>query len=119
MMKTRPGETSVNITDLTPRTSYSFKVRALDISGGYGAFSAPLSSPTLPEVLKPDRVQNLKADSVSSRQIELVWDELDKRFGVLDYEVLYREENTANGFSRTSVVTTNHFTAVGLQEFSR
>ncbi|XP_075258926.1 netrin receptor DCC-like isoform X2 [Convolutriloba macropyga] len=119
MITTRRGATSANITDLTPRTSYSFRVRALDKSGGVGAFSGPLVLPTLPEVLKPERVRNLRIDGVSSRQIDLVWDDLDERFGILEYEVLFREENVASGYSRTSVVTTNHFAAVGLQEFSR
>ena len=119
VVKTKRGVTSANITDLTPRTEYVFKVRAIDRSGGFGRFSEEHIFPTSAEVLKPEVVKNVRITSIGATQIRLTWDELGSEYSVKDYEILYRQENSdQNRLSRTQIEASNQFRASDLKEFT-
>lgn len=68
------GEALVlNVTDLKPKTTYHYAVKAADAAGQQGPISNPAQARTKADKAAPGRVTDLKAKGVSGRKIRLKW----------------------------------------------
>ncbi|MEK7201682.1 MAG: fibronectin type III domain-containing protein, partial [Patescibacteria group bacterium] len=92
---TGPSITSYTDTNLTPSTTYSFKVVAYDIAGNSSSQSAPVdvttladtTAPTPPDTTTPSTPTSPSATAVSSSQINLSWTASTDNVGVTAYRV--------------------------------
>jgi chitodextrinase len=77
------------VTGLTPNTSYSFTVKALDLAGNASGFSSAVTGKTsqVADVSAPSAPANLKVVSVTSNSISLNWDNSTDNVGVTGYDV--------------------------------
>jgi chitodextrinase len=96
--------TTISFTDsgLQPATKYTYEVSAVDSKNREGEKSEPVSVTTLPgdddddddddgDDTPPTKPQNLQADAVGPRQVDLAWDAAsDPESGVASYRV-YRD----------------------------
>ncbi|MBQ0735035.1 fibronectin type III domain-containing protein [Aquimarina celericrescens] len=81
--------TTVNITGLTPSTSYDFAVAATDAAGNTSAASTTLNVTTsAPDTQAPSVPANLVVTNVSANQATISWDASTDNVGVTAYEVL-------------------------------
>jgi chitodextrinase len=93
---------------LTPNTTYTYAVTAVNGAGLEGPPSQPASATTLPDQTPPTAPSNLSANAVSSTQINLAWSAAtDPESGIASYRV-YR------GGTLVGTATTTTFSDTGL-----
>src|SRR5207302_322985 len=97
-----PSTTSFTDTSVSASTTYSYTVAAYDAAGNVSAQSSPASAttPAPPDTTPPTVPTGLRANAVSSSQINLSWTASSDNVGVSGYRV-YRG-GTQIGTERTS-----------------
>ncbi|RBQ21893.1 glycoside hydrolase [Spongiactinospora rosea] len=82
--------TSTTVTGLTPKTTYSFTVRARDTADQLSPVSAAVSVTTPDEGQDdpPTRPGNLRSTNTTSDSVSLAWDAATDDHGVAGYDVL-------------------------------
>src|SRR2546425_162542 len=83
---TPPG-TSDSDTGLSPITSYSYRVKALDAAGNVSTASAPATASTLADTTPPSAPATLTVTAASATQISLTWAASTDDVGVTGYGV--------------------------------
>ncbi|HET7766638.1 MAG TPA: fibronectin type III domain-containing protein, partial [Burkholderiales bacterium] len=81
-----PAGTSFGNTGLTPGTSHSYRVRAVDAAGNLGGYSNVASAST-PDTIPPSAPANLTASASSETQVNLAWTAATDNVGVTGYRV--------------------------------
>ncbi len=119
-----PGMWYHNFTGLTPSTSYTFDVSAVDEAGNVGT-GLPHTATTPSDTIAPGQVEDLAATGTGPDSIELEWTDATDNVGVDHYEVYVNasgvptatpENHTANATGTSSTVadlwpgTEYHFT---------
>ena len=94
--------TSFSDAGLTPSTSYSYRVRAVDAAGNPGTFSNT-SSATTPDTSPPSAPGALTSSAGSSSEINLLWGAATDDVGVTGYRV---ERCTGAGCANFAQVAT-------------
>src|SRR5207302_877203 len=84
-----PGTTSFTDTSVSASTTYSYTVAAYDAAGNVSAQSSPASAttPAPPDTTPPTVPTGLRANAVSSSQINLSWTTSSENVGVSAYRV--------------------------------
>src|SRR5207302_3682493 len=84
-----PGTTSFTDTSVSASTTYSYPVAASDPAGNVSAQSSPASAttPAPPDTTPPTVPTGLRANAVSSSQINLSWTASSDNVGVSGYRV--------------------------------
>src|SRR3972149_10009796 len=72
---------------LIPRTSYSYRVQAMDAAGNKSDFSNVASATTQPDPESPTAPTGLVASPISSSQINLAWNASTDNVGVTGYSI--------------------------------
>ena len=92
LLATAAAVTAFQDTGLSPSTTYSYTVQALDAAGNASAQSTPVSATTLapPDAAAPSAPTGLTATAVSSSQIGLAWTASTDNVAVTGYRV-YRD----------------------------
>jgi chitodextrinase len=82
-------DTSYADTTVTPDTSYSYEVVAIDAAGNVSPASAPVTASTTgaPDGTAPSKPGNLSAAAASSSQVNLSWSASSDNVGVVGYNV--------------------------------
>lgn len=98
---------------LIPRTSYSYRVQAMDAAGNKSDFSNVASATTQPDPESPTAPTGLVASPISSSQINLAWNASTDNVGVTGYSIerclvlscMYAQIGTATetGYSDTGL----------------
>lgn len=101
--------TSYADTSVSANTNYQYKVQAFDAAGNASGFSntASVTTPQPPDTQAPSTPSNLRAQVISSSQINLTWNASTDNVGVIGYEV-YRNNN------KVATVTTASYGDTGL-----
>ncbi|MEK6968501.1 MAG: S8 family serine peptidase [Nanoarchaeota archaeon] len=85
------SSTSTLFTDysVSPSTAYSYQVVAVDTSGNPSAGSnvAFVNTPAAPDTQPPSAPSNLRLSSVSSTQVNILWNPSSDNVGVVGYKV--------------------------------
>jgi chitodextrinase len=79
--------TTINLTELTPATTYALRVRASDAAGNWSAPSAAKSIKTLADTAAPTIPSGLAATAITGTTLTLSWDPATDNVGVTAYEV--------------------------------
>jgi chitodextrinase len=89
LLTTLGAVTSLQNTGLSPSTSYSYTVQAIDAAGNASGQSAAASAttPAAPDTTPPSTPAGLTATAVSSSQISLAWAASTDDIGVTGYRV--------------------------------
>jgi chitodextrinase len=84
-----PTSTTFSDAGLTPATSYSYRVRAVDAAGNFGPFSNSSSATTQapPDLIAPSAPTTLTSNAVSATQIDLSWGAATDDVAVTGYRV--------------------------------
>ena len=86
-----PSTTSYSDTGLSPSTTYSYTIAAVDAAGNVSVQSssvvATTQSPPSPDTQAPTSPTNLSATAISSSQINLSWTQSTDNVGVAGYQV--------------------------------
>jgi chitodextrinase len=101
-----PTNTFTN-TGLTPNTTYTYTVLAVDANGNVSPMSDALSVATLKDTTGPSKPGNLHAGTVTSNSIQLLWNASTDNVAVA-YYIVYR-----NG-KQVGTTTSLNFTSTGL-----
>lgn len=90
-------------TAVTPNTSYTYKVQALDAAGNKSPLSstASVKTPNVADTQAPSTPGNVKATATSSNQINLTWSASNDNIAVVGYDV-YRDNNKVASVQGTS-----------------
>jgi chitodextrinase len=98
LLVTLGAVTSLQNTGLTPSTSYSYTVQAVDAAGNASAQSTAASATTLAsaDTTPPSVPTGLKGTAVSSTQINLSWRASSDNVGVAGYTVYLNNAILAN-----------------------
>ncbi len=81
------AELSYNITDLSPDTMYSFKVKAKDEAGNVSAGSNALSVTTTADTQAPTEPTGLVSSAVDCTSFTLTWTAATDNVGVIGYDI--------------------------------
>jgi chitinase len=84
--------TSVTLTGLTPNTTYSFTVRAVDSRGNVSANSAPVSVTTLnpsDDTTAPPAPANLRVTAKTATTVSLAWNAVTDPSGIAGYDIVF------------------------------
>jgi len=102
--------TTYQDTGLTPSTTYSYNVDAIDAAGNVSGLSAAADATTLttPDTTAPSQPSGLTANAVSSSQINLSWSASTDNVAVTGYQVL------RNGTLLTSLGNVTTYQDTGL-----
>jgi chitodextrinase len=81
--------TTYQNTGLSPATTYSYRVEAIDETGNVSALSAPVSAstPSAPDTTAPTTPTGLTATAVSTSRINLNWVAATDNVGVTGYRI--------------------------------
>jgi fibronectin type 3 domain-containing protein len=111
-----PIDTSYSDTGLTPSTSYSYRVHAVDAAGNAGAFSNTSSAATqaAPDTTAPSAPGTLTSSAVSSTQINLSWSAATDDVGVTGYRVERCSGAGCSSFTQIATPTGTSFDDTGL-----
>jgi M6 family metalloprotease-like protein len=105
------GLTALSFTDtgLTPGTTYSYTVRAVDAAGASAASSAAsATTPVPPDTQAPAAPSSLSASNVATTTATLVWNPSTDNVGVTGYDVL--RAGSVVGSSTTTSATVSNLT---------
>lgn len=93
----RISETSYQVRDLTPDTSYIFTVTALDAATNESEFSIPLeiTTETTSDTEAPTTPLNLSVSNISETTLDLSWDAATDNVEVTSYKVYQDGEEIA------------------------
>ncbi|THV21705.1 glycosyl hydrolase family 18 protein [Glycomyces paridis] len=98
--------TNVVVSGLTPASANEFTVRAVDVRGGAGAESAPVTVETLDpadDTVAPSAPTGLQVAGVTSGSVTLTWAASSDASGIAGYDV-YRDGEYATSTAQTSAV---------------
>ena len=113
-----PSTTSYSDTGLSPSTTYSYTVAAVDGAGNISSQStsaeATTQAPPPPDTQAPSAPTNLSATAISSSQINLSWSASTDNVGVTGYRVERCTGATCTTFAQISTPTTNSYNDTGL-----
>ena len=106
---------SFSDTSLTPSTTYTYEVSAVDTSGNEGAKSSPVSATTLApaDTTPPAQVTGLTASAVSGSQIDLSWTpstEPDFSHYNIYRDGVFIAQTTTSSFSDTGLASETTYT---------
>ncbi|HZT53485.1 MAG TPA: fibronectin type III domain-containing protein, partial [Gaiellaceae bacterium] len=82
------GTTSYVDTELSPGTTYTYRVAAVDASGNASAPSSPVTVTTPTDSSPPTAPANLTGAVLASSQVLLSWDDSSDNVGVVRYDIL-------------------------------
>ena len=108
-----PTTTTYSDTGLTPATSYTYRVRAIDAAGNVSGFSSTATAAT-PDTIPPTAPSNLAATAVSSSQINLTWTASTDNVGVTGYQVQRCQGAGCSNFAQIAAPTTTTYSDTGL-----
>src|SRR3989344_4660568 len=110
--------TSYSDTGLSPSTTYSYTVAAVDGAGNISSQStsaqATTQAPPPPDTQAPTVPTNLSASAISSYQINLSWTASTDNVGVTGYRVERCQGSGCTTFTQISTPTTNSYNDTGL-----
>src|SRR3989344_5748408 len=113
-----PSTTSYSDTSLSPSTTYSYTVAAVDGAGNISSQStsaqATTQAPPPPDTQAPSTPTNLSASAVSSSQINLSWTASTDNVGVTGYRVERCQGSTCTTFAQIATPSTNSYNDTGL-----
>jgi chitodextrinase len=110
-----PSGTTFNDTSLTPSTSYSYRVRAVDATGTLSGYSNTASASTQGDTTPPSAPTNLTATAASSSQINLSWTASTDNVGVTGYRVERCQGGGCSNFAQIATPTGTSYSDSGLQ----
>ena len=104
------GSTTYQNTGLTPATTYTYRVDAVDSTGNASGLSTPVtvSTPSAPDTTAPTAPTGVTASAVSDTKINLSWSPSTDNVGVTGYRVI------RNGALLTTLGTVTTFQDTGL-----
>jgi chitodextrinase len=102
--------TTINVTGLTPETSYDFTVIAEDAEGNISVASNVETVLTLAaqDTEAPSAITDLSSSNITSTSVDLTWSPSTDNVGVTNYEIFQ------NGVSIANTGTTTSFSVTGL-----
>ncbi|BFH63595.1 glycosyl hydrolase family 18 protein [Paenibacillus azoreducens] len=109
---TRVTGTSYTVTGLTPQTTYTFTVRAVDAAGNISDASVPLTVSTLPQgtdTEPPTAPSNLSVTAHTDTTVSLQWSPSTDNVAVIGYDIF-----KGNELAGTVPATSTSFTVSGL-----
>jgi fibronectin type 3 domain-containing protein len=107
--------TTFNDTGLTPSTSYSYEVNAVDTQNTSGANSTPPATATTLSVVQPPTApSNVTANAISTTQINLSWTASTSSVGIKNYVVQRCQGAGCSNFGPIGSPTTTTFNDTGL-----
>jgi fibronectin type 3 domain-containing protein len=111
-----PVGTSFGDAGLSPTTSYSYRVRAVDAAGNVSANSNVASATTQapPDTTAPTAPSNLTANAGSNNQINLTWLASTDNVGVSGYRVERCQGVGCSAFTQIAAPTGTSFSDTGL-----
>ncbi|WP_229399261.1 glycosyl hydrolase family 18 protein [Micromonospora okii] len=102
------GATTATVTGLTPKSTYTFTVRARDTRGNLSADSAPVSATTLDPAddrTPPSTPTNLRATTTGDVSVTLAWNASTDASGIAGYDVYRGDQLAATVTGTTATVT--------------
>lgn len=108
-----PSSTSYTVTGLTPSTSYTIRVVAIDASSNRS--TAVTVSTTTAASAAPNPVTNLAVGTMNPSTVPLTWTAPSGGSAVADYEVAYSTDGT-NFTVASSTVTATSYLVTGLHQ---
>ncbi len=108
-----PSGTSFNDTGLTPSTSYSYRVEAVDTASNAGPFSTVATASTQ-AAPPPTAPANLAPTVISSTQINLTWTASTSSIGVANYVVQRCTGASCSNFAQVGAPSGTSFNDTGL-----
>ncbi len=109
-----PAGTSYSDTNLTPDTSYSYRVQAVDTAGNLSSFSSVASAATPADTQPPTAPTNLTATAASSSQINLSWSASTDNVAVTGYLVQRCQGAGCTSFAQIASPTGTTYSDTGL-----
>ena len=111
-----PTTTTFGDTGLTASTSYSYRVRAIDVAGNLGPYSATASATTSapPDTTPPTAPGTPVPTVISSSQINLTWPAATDAVGVTGYFVESCAGAGCTTFAQVGAPVTTSFNNTGL-----
>src|SRR3989344_4461946 len=113
-----PSTTSYSDTGLSPSTTYSYTVAAVDGAGNISSQStsaeATTQAPPPPDTQAPSAPTNLSATAISSSQINLSWSASTDNVGVTGYRVERCTGSTCTTFTQISTPIGTTYNDTGL-----
>jgi len=113
-----PSTTSYSDTGLSPSTTYSYTVAAVDAAGNVSAQStsaqAVTQAPPPPDTTAPTQPTNFQATVISSSQINLSWTASTDNVGVTGYRVERCQGSACTTFTQIATPSTNSYNDTGL-----
>jgi fibronectin type 3 domain-containing protein len=111
-----PTATTLDDSDLTPSTTYRYRVRAADSAGNLSLYSAiaGATTPAAPDTTPPSAPTGLGATAVSTSQIDLSWTASTDNVGVTGYRVERCLGTSCTNFTQIGTPTTTSFSSTGL-----
>jgi chitodextrinase len=105
-------ETATTITDLTPSTSYDFRIRSCDEKANCSAYSSPISITTLILIdsKPPNAMTGLVSTGRTATSVMLSWNATTDNVGVANYKV----QTNSTGTPLTIMAPTTSATISGL-----
>ena len=102
--------------DLSPATSYSYRVRAADAAGNLGPYSTTVSATTnaAADTQPPTAPTNVAATAVGSTQINLTWTAATDNVGVTEYRIERCQSAGCSTFTQVGTATAPSFSNMGL-----
>jgi chitodextrinase len=105
--------TTFTVTNLTPSTSYSFNLRAIDAAGNISINSNSISLVTLSDTMAPAS-PILSSSLTTSTSTNLSWTTPMDNVGVTSYEIIKNGiligNSTSNSFAVRNLVSSEHYT---------
>ncbi len=111
-----PSGTTFNNTGLAGSSTYRYRVRAVDLSGNLGAYSAIVSAttPAAPDTTAPSAPTGLSATLVGTTQVDLNWTAATDNVGVTEYRVERCQNAGCTSFAQVGTSGSTTFSNPGL-----
>ena len=110
--------TSYSDTGLSPSTTYSYSVAAVDAAGNVSLQSSSVNgttqNPPSPDTTPPSTPTNLSATTISSTQINLSWTASTDNVGVTGYRVEHCQGSGCATFAQIAAPTGTSYSDTGL-----
>ncbi|HYR13589.1 MAG TPA: fibronectin type III domain-containing protein, partial [Mycobacterium sp.] len=101
-------------TNLTPASTYVYRVRATDSGGNLSAYSATASATTSADTQPPTAPGGITASAISSSQINLAWTAATDNVGVTGYRIESCVGAGCTNFAQIGTSASTSFSATGL-----